>query len=242
MNLILTNDDGIQAPGLAALEAACRGWSLPLVAAPDRCHSSMSHRVTTATPILVTEAGQNRFQIDGSPADCARIALTELTPGADWLISGINLGANLGVDTYLSGTVAAAREAALLGTPAIAISQYIARGLQPDWPVTVARARNVLQILLAQALAPGEFWNVNLPHLPESAPEPQVLFCLLDPSPLPVSFRRTGSSYRYSGDYHSRTRLPGHDVALCFAGAITVTRMAITGGSHTGCNHVSGIL
>ncbi len=236
MNLILTNDDGMEAPVLAALEAACGGWSVPVIVAPDQCHSSMSHRVTTAKPIPVTEAGPNRFQVDGSPADCARIALTQLAPATNRLISGINRGANLGVDIYLSGTAAAAREAAILGTPSIAISQYIARGCQPDWTLATARARTVIRLLLDslldRQLAPGEFWNVNLPHLPESTLEPEIVFCPLDPSALPVSFRRTETGFHYTGYYHSRTRLPGHDVDLCFNGAITITRIAITGGTH----------
>jgi len=232
VNLILTNDDGIEAPGLGVLESACRGWSVPVIVAPDQCHSSMSHRVTTAKPIAVTEAGPNRFQVNGSPADCARIALTQLAPAANCLISGINRGANLGVDTYLSGTVAAAREAALLGIPAIAISQYIARGRQPDWNAAATRARTVIQLLLPKQLEPGEFWNVNLPHFSESALDAEIVFCPLDPSALPVSFRRTETGFHYTGDYQSRARLPGHDVALCFNGAITITRIAITGVAH----------
>ncbi len=230
MQVILTNDDGIDAPGLQALEQACQHWCQVVVAAPDRCYSSMSHHVQTALEIAVTEVSNEHFAIAGSPADCARLARTVIAPDAQWLISGINRGGNLGMDTCYSGTVAAAREAALLGLPAIAISHYVARGREVDWAVASARAARVIQRLITENLEPGEFWNINLPHPAEGVPEPELIVCDLDPSPLPVKFEKVGNSYRYTGNYQSRARLPQHDVSECFAGFITATRLSSTNG------------
>jgi 5'-nucleotidase len=229
LRLILTNDDGIDAPGLEALYAACADLGEILVAAPDRCHSSMSHRVTTDTAIEVTEIAPDRFRVAGTPADCARIAIACLAPEAEWAIAGINRGGNLGADTYISGTVAAAREAALLGRHAVAISQYVAKGRAVDWSLAGRWARAALARILGEEQRPGIFWNVNLPHPVAGAREPEIVFCPADTSPLDVRFRRSGSEYWYCGDYHGRPRIHGSDVERCFAGDITVTELTVSG-------------
>ena len=227
MRIILTNDDGIGAPGLEALYRACFGLGEILVAAPDCCHSSMSHRVTTDRSIQVSEVAPERFRIDGTPADCARIAVMCLAPEAEWVISGINRGGNLGADIYISGTVAAAREAALLGRHAAAISQYVAKGREVDWSESGRQARAALLLVLGEKQEPGVFWNINLPHPDAGAEEPPIVFCPADTSPLDVRFQRKGSEYRYCGDYHGRPRIPGSDVERCFAGDITVTKLFV---------------
>lgn len=198
----------------------------------------MSHQISTAFEIPVAELAQARFQVSGSPADCARLAIAVLGTRAEWLIAGINRGGNLGADTCYSGTVAAAREAALLGLPAIAISHYVAKGCEVDWTAASQLASRVLKHLVSLPLSPGEFWNVNLPHPPEEDAEPELIMCPLDPSPLPLSYLKVGDAYRYTGTYHDRARVPGHDVAECFAGAITVTRLSATGQAHValGCS------
>ena len=142
---------------------------------------------------------------------------------ADWVLSGINAGGNLGADVFLSGTVAAAREAALHGVPAIALSHYIARGRPVDWEVASTRAARVLKVLMARPWTPGTFWNVNLPHPEPGSAEPALVFCPVDISPLPLSYRVEGDSAQYHADYHARERREGSDVALCFAGAITAS-------------------
>lgn len=229
MRVILTNDDGIDAPGIQALQFACRAWCEVAVVAPDRCYSSMSHHVTTAASIVVTEDNPTRYRVAGSPADCARLARCSLVPDAEWLIAGINRGGNLGVDFWYSGTIAAAREAALLGLPAIAISHYVTRAREIDWQAAAHRAERVLHHLITgHSLAAGEFWNVNLPHPEAGSPEPDIVFCPMDPSPLPVNFRQESDGYRYSGNYQTRQQLAGHDVAACFGGAITVSRVSAT--------------
>ena len=94
--LLLTNDDGYDAPGLAALEHAVAGWGMEcVVVAPDVCHSGGGHRVTTHRPLVVQTVGPGRFGIDGTPADCTRLALSTLCPDPTWVLSGINAGGNL---------------------------------------------------------------------------------------------------------------------------------------------------
>src|SRR5262245_36371129 len=104
MKLLLTNDDGIDAPGLGALLAAAAGVGEPVVVAPLDAHSGCSHRVTTHGPIRVERRGPGRFAVAGTPADCVRVGLHDLAPDAGWVLAGINAGGNLGADVWHSGT------------------------------------------------------------------------------------------------------------------------------------------
>src|SRR5262249_10192076 len=171
--------------------------------------------------------GAAKFAVDGTPADCVRAALHVLTPDAQWVLAGINEGGNLGTDVYLSGTVAAVREAVLHGRPGIAVSQYIKRGVPLEWRQSAGRLVRVLRELLAQPWTPRTLWNVNLPHLEPGAAAPAVVYCPLDPHPLPVAFRREGDLLHYHGDYHKRARVADSDVDVCFSGQIAVTRLAL---------------
>src|SRR5262245_8746938 len=227
MRLLLTNDDGIDAPGLEALYAATSRDGNPAVVAPVEAHSGCSHRVTTDGPIRIGARGPGRYAVDGTPADCVRVGLARLVPDAAWVLAGINAGGNLGADVYHSGTVAAVREAVLHGWPGIAFSQYRKRGRPPDWARSSAWVVPVLRRLLEQPWEPGVFWNVNLSHLEPDAPDPEVVFCRLDPAPLPLSFRAEGDCLHYDGDYHGRRRAAGTDVDVCFRGQIAVTRLAL---------------
>jgi 5'-nucleotidase len=227
LKLIITNDDGIDAPGIAALARAAADLGQQVVVAPELPQSGVGHLVTTREPILLCELGAGRFRVRGSPADCARIALSRLAPGAAWVLSGINEGGNLGADIYTSGTVAAAREAALLGCPAVALSQYIARGREVDWGAAARRAAAVLRLLVERPLEPGCFWNVNLPHPPDADADCPVVFCPLDPSPLEVRYRLEGEHLVYEGDYHARARLPGRDVEACLDGKVAITLLRL---------------
>src|SRR5204862_6181773 len=111
MRLLLTNDDGILAPGLQALLETARQLGDPLVVAPVEAQSGCSHRVTTDGPLSVERREPGRYAIDGTPADCVRVGLHRLAPDSAWVLSGINAGGNLGAAVWHSGTVAAAREA-----------------------------------------------------------------------------------------------------------------------------------
>src|SRR3954449_11082045 len=124
MKLLLTNDDGVDAPGLAALAEAAQTIGDPIIVAPAEPQSGVSHRVTWQDGVRIEARGERRFAIHGTPADCTRLGLLHLVPDAKWILSGINHGANLGADVYYSGTVAAVREAVLHGWPGIALSYY----------------------------------------------------------------------------------------------------------------------
>jgi 5'-nucleotidase len=227
MRLLLTNDDGIDAPGLEALRAAAAELGRPVVVAPRDALSGCSHQVTTDGPIRVEERGSGRFAVAGTPADCVRVALHRLVPDAAWVLSGINAGGNLGADVWHSGTVAAVREAVLHGWAGVALSQYRKRGLTVDWRRAAAWATRVVRDLLTRPRRPGAFWNVNLPHVEAGAPDPAIVFCRLDPTPLPVSYREDVGGLVYDGDYHQRRREPGADVDVCFGGRIAVTEVAL---------------
>src|SRR5437899_2952958 len=104
MRLLLTNDDGLHAPGLAALEEAAAGLGELFVVAPSDAFSGCGHRVTTDGPLRVRQLGPHRFAVDGTPADCVRLALHGLVPTPDRVLSGVNAGGNLGADVHHSGT------------------------------------------------------------------------------------------------------------------------------------------
>ncbi len=231
LKIVLTNDDGIVAPGLDALNRCVRRLGDIVIVAPQHPQSGIAHRVTTRDPIRIDQVAANRHRVAGTPADCARIALKVIAPDAGWLIAGINPGANLGSDVYNSGTVAAAREAAILGYRAIAVSQYIAKDQKVDWPVTGKHAGPVLQMLLSRDLASGHFWNVNLPHPIYKNSKLAYEFCELDTHPHNYAYHQNGNELTYKGTIHDRPRDSGKDVAVCFdEGRIAITRLAVGAG------------
>jgi 5'-nucleotidase len=227
MKFLLTNDDGIDAPGLAALQAAAHGLGKTVTVAPAFHVSGCSHQVTTQQPLRLAVRGEARFAVEGTPADCVRVALHSLAPDVTWVLSGINAGGNLGADVYVSGTVAAVREAVLHGRPGIAVSHYIKRGLAVDWERAARWLTPLLRDLVAQSWTPGTLWNINLPHLEPGTPEPEWVLCSLDAHPLPVTFRREGDLLHYEGNYHLRSRAQGADVDICFQGKIAVTKLSL---------------
>jgi 5'-nucleotidase len=227
MKFLLTNDDGIDASGLAALEEAIAALGDYVVLAPDRHLSGCGHQTTTDRGLSVTDRAPNRYALDGTPVDCARIGLGHIAADADWVLSGINEGGNLGADVYRSGTVAAVREAALLGRPGIAVSQYRRRDSAADWSRAARWTADVVRLLLAQQTDTGVFWNVNLPDPLSPTISPEIVFCEMDPHPFPVGYRILEGRYHYATNYHQRPRARGHDVDVCFSGAIAVTRLAL---------------
>ncbi|MGV2827620.1 5'/3'-nucleotidase SurE [Myxosarcina sp. GI1(2024)] len=223
MTVILTNDDGIDAPGIEALQQAVADKTI--IVAPKNPLSGCGHRVTTNRPIQLIARSPVEYAVDGTPADCSRMAITQIARDRNihWVLSGINAGGNLGTDIYISGTVAAVREAAIHGIPGIAISHWIKRPLTIDWQLATRWTDKVLETLFARSLPPYSFWNVNLPHLEPDAPEPEIVFCDLSIDPLPVDFEVEGDLYYYRGEYAKRERTPGTDVDVCFSGNIAVT-------------------
>jgi 5'-nucleotidase len=225
LTLILTNDDGIDAPGIRALQTAVDRKGI--VVAPRDHLSGCGHQVTTASPIHIKKRSPDQFAITGTPADCVRVAIGHLFDDVKLVLSGINNGGNLGADVYISGTVAAVREAALHGIPAIAISHYRAKRKEIDWEFAAHLTNLVLDKLLSLPIEPGTFWNVNLPHLDADAPDPAIVFCPLSSKPLPLGFQVEGDSLIYAGKYELRDRTPGTDVDVCFSGSIAVTQIRV---------------
>lgn len=221
MTLLLTNDDGIDAPGIAALQQAVDGKGI--IVAPTQPISGCGHQVTTSQGISVEQRADNAYAVGGTPADCTRLGLTHLVREVTWVLSGINAGGNLGADVYISGTVAAVREAAMHNLPGIAISHWIKHPLVIDWDIATAWTKRVLAVLWEKTLPPKSFWNVNLPHLQPNAPEPSIVFCELSADPLPVDYCVEGDLYYYQGEYAKRDRAPNSDVDVCFSGNIAVT-------------------
>ena len=220
--ILVTNDDGWDAPGLAALKTLARRLGLVRVIAPREPHSYAGHRVTTDCPLVLAETGAGEFTLTGTPADCVRLGLSTLFPDTGWVLSGINRGGNLGADIFTSGTVAAVREGALLGRPGIAISQYIRKGVPLDWERSIDLAMPVIQELIAEGCPPKGFWNLNLPHL-DAGESAAVIRCEPDNQPLDIRFRKDGDSFHYDGNYRSRPRTQGRDTEQCFGGSITVS-------------------
>jgi 5'-nucleotidase len=168
LNILVSNDDGIEAPGIKALAEALLPLGKVTVAAPNRQRSGASHGVTSDRPIAVEESeaqGMRWFAIDALPATCVRLAVEELLPvRPDMVVSGINSGENMGTVTFYSATVGAAREAAFLGIPAIAINLAATAGM--DYAMAAAVTADIIRALGKSGIAPGTFLNVNIPALP----------------------------------------------------------------------------
>lgn len=185
MRILLSNDDGILAPGLAALYAAVADIGQVQVVAPESPQSAAGHSITLADPLCVRTVhvggpeGLTGISVDGRPADCVRLAIKKLldTP-PDLVLSGINAGANVGINVFYSGTVAAAAEAAMCGIPAVAFSAALSgfgqdARAEVDFPRIGCLCRWVLSRLLEQGLTGRDLINVNVPVLEADAGIPR---------------------------------------------------------------------
>lgn len=168
MRILLSNDDGYFAPGLAALEKALSPLGSVTVVAPERDRSGASNSLTLDRPLSVRRAGNGYWYVNGTPTDCVHLAVTGLLPDLpDVVVSGINHGANMGDDTIYSGTVAAATEGFLLGIPSIAVS-LVASGR--DHFDTAGRvAAELVERFLKHHVEGSVLLNVNVPDLPYEA-------------------------------------------------------------------------
>lgn len=228
MKFLITNDDGVEAPGIAALASAARKIGDAVVVAPEDHLSGCSHRVNLFRALELRELESNRYALDGTPADCTRVGLWDVAADADWVLSGVNDGGNLGVDVYMSGTVAAVREAALLGKAGIAFSQY--RRDAVDWDNVIPTVNRVLDLLLKRPPRPGAFWNVNLPDTQrrDQSKEPEMVFCGVDLNGLQLNYEKEGTAYLHAAVYNNRPREAGADVDVCFSGNIAISEVLPT--------------
>ncbi|MFO1293380.1 MAG: 5'/3'-nucleotidase SurE [Rubrivivax sp.] len=180
MRILIANDDGYFAAGLAALVQACQGLGEIDVFAPERNASGTSNSLTLSRPLNIFEPRGQSVRgvrvVTGTPSDCVHLALTgALAERPDLVLSGINNGANMGDDTLYSGTVAAAMEGYLFGVPAIAFSQVDKGWAHLD--AAAATARAIVEQVLAAQPPGGEPWllNVNIPNRPDAPTLPRVL-------------------------------------------------------------------
>lgn len=165
MKILVTNDDGIHAPGITALAEALGRVGEVAVVAPDRERSAVSHALTLHHPLRAECLGPGRFAVDGTPTDCVNLGIHSLLDfHPDLVVSGINRGANLGDDVTYSGTVAAAMEATLMGIPAFAIS-LASRDERCDYSAAAAFAARLAVTIIANGLPVDTFLNVNVPDM-----------------------------------------------------------------------------
>ncbi|MBW8001444.1 MAG: 5'/3'-nucleotidase SurE [Planctomycetes bacterium] len=172
MHILLTNDDGILAPGLGAIYKELVSLGDVMVVAPAGCQSGASHSITFAEPLVCNKVDVNGqfsgFSVEGSPADCVKLAVMQLCEKPiELVVAGINSGANAGINVYYSGTVAAAMEGAFLNIPAVAMS--LSREEDMDYE---SGARHCIKILKKiMPVASGHVVNINIPHLSGGEPK-----------------------------------------------------------------------
>ncbi len=170
MRILLTNDDGIYAKGIEVLhEHLCKEHEV-VVVAPETEQSAVGHAITLTDPLRVIAVNRNGvffgLAVKGTPADCVKLAINELIdPPPELVVSGINLGANVGINVIYSGTVSAATEGTILGVPAIALSINTLRN--PDFEPTARFARLLVRQVKEYGLPPHTSLNVNVPAIPE---------------------------------------------------------------------------
>ncbi|MFM7150153.1 MAG: 5'/3'-nucleotidase SurE, partial [Gemmataceae bacterium] len=177
MRFLVTNDDGIEAQGIEVLAKVARTLGDTIVLAPLEGSSGCGHQVTTHKPLRTFTKSEGLIGVEGWPVDCVRLGLKGFHLEVDWVLSGINAGGNLGADIYISGTVAAVREAVLLGHRGIAFSHYKKREMEFDWRRAEQFTMDLVPLLVKRPCPPGSFWNVNLPHLEPGLPDPEIVFC-----------------------------------------------------------------
>jgi 5'-nucleotidase len=163
-NILITNDDGIHAPGLRALVEALRDLGTVTVVAPSGERSAAAQSLTLRSPIYCDQIAEREYAVEGTPADAMILALHKLLPEKpDLVVSGINRGGNVGENVYYSGTVGAAMEAAINRVPAVAVSVAYRRK-EFDFAAAAQFTRGLVTLILREGLPPGVVLNVNVPQ------------------------------------------------------------------------------
>ena len=166
MRILLSNDDGINAPGLAVLEKIARQLSDDIViVAPETDQSGVSHSLSLNNPLRLRQIEPHRFAVSGTPTDCVLMAIHEVLAGKkpDLILSGVNRGQNAAEDVTYSGTVAAAIEGTILGIPSIALSQAHGHSADIRWDVAAAHGAALIRRVLKCGIAPDTLINLNFP-------------------------------------------------------------------------------
>jgi 5'-nucleotidase len=170
MRILITNDDGIHAPGLAVLEQIASELSDDVwVVAPETDQSGLSHSLSLNDPLRLREIGPRHFAVNGTPSDCVIMAVRRILDGKpDLILSGVNAGQNVADDVTYSGTIAGAIEGILLGVPSIALSQAYTfdGGRKVPWATAERHAADVIRKLIEFGFPEGIVYNVNFPNVP----------------------------------------------------------------------------
>ena len=231
MRILIANDDGYLAPGLAALVKACDGLGELDVVAPEQNASGTSNSLTLGRPLSVQTAANGFLYVNGTPSDCVHLALTGVLPQRpDLVVSGINNGANMGDDTLYSGTVAAAMEGFLFGIPAIAFSQVAKGWGELDAAARVAR-RIIRQVLERPPTRSPFLLNVNIPNRPDADALPQSVTRLgrrHASEPLIAQTSPRGETMYWIGPAgDAREAGPGTDFYATAAGQVSITPLQV---------------
>lgn len=230
MRILLTNDDGILAPGLATLYEAVADLGEVHVVAPQTTQSASGHAISVLTPMLVDRVHVNQlfhgWSVDGRPADCVKLALLELLPERpDFVFSGINAGSNTAINVLYSGTVAAAVEAAFFGVPSLALSLELSHEL--DFRRAGAVARAVIEEFIATHPPLGTCLNVNIPALDVGWPR-GTRVCPMGTAPMADHYmKRTDelgrSVYWLDGRHPDGDQNPESDIVALRERYVTIT-------------------
>ena len=241
MRILLTNDDGIHAPGIAAMHEALEGLGEIMTVAPLTVQSATGHGITFYEPLMSEEVVVNDrmtgFAVDGRPADCVKVALRALwqkhhgpDSRPDLVVSGMNSGANVGINVIYSGTVAAAVEAAFLGVPAIAVSLHIGTPAKTRYARAAEIARSLIDRVLEPPIDPHSVININVPRT-ESDDRPMPAVRVVDMNKAAGSSRYDCRQSPDGRDYYWACgsgldfdhTAGGSDVEALLAGEATIT-------------------
>ncbi|MDO4696218.1 MAG: 5'/3'-nucleotidase SurE [Neisseria sp.] len=237
MNILICNDDGYLAEGLAVLARVAGEFANVRVVAPERNRSGVSNSLTLDRPLGLRQAENGFYYVNGTPTDCIHIALHALPDfKPDLVLSGINHGPNMGDDTLYSGTVAAATEAYLLGIPAVALSLNDFAGRY--WETAEYAAWKLVGYLVGQPLMRPVLWNVNIPSVAPGDIQGMKITRLgrrhHQQSVIPMRSPRGEEMYWIGPVGDISDGIGGTDFAECEAGFITVTPLQIDLTAHDG--------
>ena len=232
--VLISNDDGINAPGLRVLErVAAKMFKEVWVVAPESEQSASSHSLTLRRPLRIRRLAKRRYAVDGTPTDSVLLGVQEVMKSErpDVVLSGINRGGNLGEDISYSGTVAAAMEGTLLGLPSVALSQYYKNRRKVLWKTAEVWMARVLKSLLQEDWPAGVLMNVNFPDVPPGAVT-GIEFCRQGRRKIGGAFTEgldpRGDKYFWIGPQRDEDELQtGTDLGVVTAGSIAVTPLSM---------------
>lgn len=242
-HILVTNDDGINARGLRSLADAMRGLGRTTIVAPLSERSAASQSLTLRQPVYWETIAEGEHAVEGTPADAMIVAFTTMLRGADkpdLVVSGINRGGNLGENIHYSGTVGAAKEAAVHSTPGIAFS-VVFRRLDIDYSPAAAFAKRLVPLVLEEGLPPGVVLNVNIPQEWNGGPvritrqSPKVTRTLLQPGVDP----RGRHYYWISEEKVAAGVEPGTDHAAILEGAVSITPLHLDHTHASSIKHIA---